>query len=158
MNPLCDLGYSFGKSVFMPSPRVRRAMVLPKPGRRPQLFCALMALGLFLGMAGQAQAQGAFNYATLDFPGSTATLALGINDHGQIVGRYTAGGTTQGFLLSDGSYTTLAFPGSATTAAEANNTNHLVEVDDFYGAVGVFLVILIRGCPSSTLESPGATA
>ena len=48
---------SFGKSLFKPSPRARRAMVLPQAGRRPQLFYALMALGLFLDMAGQAKAQ-----------------------------------------------------------------------------------------------------
>ena len=144
MNPLCDLGYSFGKSLFKPSPRPRRAMVLPQAGRRPQLFCALMALGLFLGMAGQAQAQGAFNYATLDFPGSTATLALGINDHGQIVGDYFLG-TFHGFLLSGGTYSIIQVPGSTDSLAEGiNNADQIVGYYDFSGTVRGFLATHIK--------------
>src|SRR5207302_4664 len=156
MTPLCDLGYSFAKSLFKPSPRLRRAMVLPKPGCRPQLFCALMALGLFLGMAGQAKAQGAFNYATLDFPGSTATLALGINDHGQIVGSYVAaGGTTHGFLLSDGSYTTLDYPGA--TATEARGINKSGQIVGRYFAGGTYHGFLLSNGLYTTLDVPGST-
>ena len=44
----------------------------------------LMSLGLFVGIPGQAKAQVLFT--TLDVPGSTQTLACGINDTGQIVG------------------------------------------------------------------------
>ena len=110
---------SFGKSLFKPSPRARRAMVLPQAGRRPQLFCALMALRLFLGMAAQAKAQ--YMYTTIDVPGSTETEAYGINAHGQIVGLYDAGDTTHGFLLSNGSYTTLDVDVPGATDTEAPN-------------------------------------
>jgi len=45
------------------------------------------------------------------------TRAFGINDSGQIVGIYTAGGTSHGFLrMSDGrSYGTIDFPESTFT-------------------------------------------
>jgi probable HAF family extracellular repeat protein len=60
-------------------------------------------------------------YTTLDVPGSTATEALGINDAGQIVGDYLAGGGQHGFLLSGGSYTMLDVPGSTLTVADGIN-------------------------------------
>jgi hypothetical protein len=56
-----------------------------------RVFWGLVALGLFLGAAGQAKAD--YLFTTFDPPGSTLTIAYGINDSGQIVGYYTAGGT-----------------------------------------------------------------
>jgi hypothetical protein len=47
------------------------------------------------------------NYTPLDVPGSTFSLAYGINDSGQIVGSYAADpdgfGPFHGFLLDHGS-------------------------------------------------------
>src|SRR5207244_6442987 len=61
---------------------------------------------------------------TLDVPGSTSTVASGINDSGQIVGYYEdAGGTWHGFLLDQGSYTTLDVPGSERTYATGINAS-----------------------------------
>jgi probable HAF family extracellular repeat protein len=44
-------------------------------------------------------------YTTLDMPGSTNTVATGINDAGQIVGSYVDANGQHGFLLDNGSYT-----------------------------------------------------
>jgi probable HAF family extracellular repeat protein len=55
-------------------------------------------LATFVGCHGFVLDGGEFT--TVDFPGSTATLALGINDHGQIVGVYAAGGAAHGFLAT----------------------------------------------------------
>jgi hypothetical protein len=68
----------------------------------------LMTLGLLVGLTGPAKAQ--YSFTTLDVPGATATLAVGISDAGQIVGQYCAGGPIHGFLRSDGSYTMLDVP------------------------------------------------
>ena len=37
---------------------------------------------------------------TIDFPGASSGLALGINPRGDIVGAYGSAGVVQGFLLS----------------------------------------------------------
>jgi probable HAF family extracellular repeat protein len=86
-----------------------------------RVSCSLVVLGLFLRVAGQAEAE--FTYTTLDVPGSAVTQANGINDAGQIVGYYDAGGTSHGFLLSGGVYTILDVPGAALTNAFGINAS-----------------------------------
>src|SRR5436190_1742857 len=54
-------------------------------------------------------------FTTIDPPGSTSTLPVGINPQGDIVGRYTASGVVHGFLLHEGTFTTIDFPGSSGT-------------------------------------------
>ena len=51
-----------------------------------------------------------YNYTTLDEPLSVGftTIATDINFTGQIVGYYHNNGGTHGFLLTGGTYTTLA--------------------------------------------------
>ena len=45
-------------------------------------------------------------FTTIDVPGASSTLAVGINSRGDIVGQYSAGGTTHGFLLDkEGTFT-----------------------------------------------------
>ena len=66
-------------------------------------------------------------------PGSTSTAAFGINASGQIVGSYVdADGTKipHGFLLDNGSYTTLDPPGSTFTWAHG--------INDFGQIVGMY--------------------
>src|SRR5580658_4974717 len=54
---------------------------------------------------------------TIDFPGATATQAFEINNTGQIVGYYTNGSGTYGFLDSSGVFSTISVPGSIYTDA-----------------------------------------
>jgi hypothetical protein len=59
-------------------------------------------VGLFLGIAGQAQAQPTYTFTTLDVPGTLTTYnnLNGINASGQIVGWYNdADGTSNTLLL-----------------------------------------------------------
>ncbi len=53
-----------------------------------RLLLGLTALGLFLGVTGQAKAD--YVFTTIDVPGSTSTNSMGggINDFGQIVSQY----------------------------------------------------------------------
>jgi len=57
------------------------------------------------------------------YPGSSSTAISGINDLDEVVGSYSAGGTTHGFLYKDGAYTTIDFPGSTFSHAYATNNN-----------------------------------
>jgi uncharacterized membrane protein len=56
-------------------------------------------------------------FEPIDVAGATGTRAFGINPQGDIVGSYTAGGVTHGFVLSDGVLTAFDYPGAASTEA-----------------------------------------
>jgi hypothetical protein len=76
-------------------------------------FSLLMTIVLIsLGVGPTPVAQGGFLIFTpIDFPGATETIALDINDVGEIVGRYNdAAGTIHGFLLSAGNFTSIDYP------------------------------------------------
>src|SRR2546422_145484 len=53
----------------------------------------------------------------IDVPGAVGTRAFGLNPRGDIVGSYTDGTGTHGFVRSDGVLTTINYPGAATTEA-----------------------------------------
>jgi hypothetical protein len=59
-----------------------------------------LAVGLVVGWAGQAKAEPSYAHTTIDVPGSSSTIAYGINDSGQIVREYrdTACGRIQTVL------------------------------------------------------------
>src|SRR5437879_510956 len=70
----------------------------------------LVVLGVFQAALTQAKAQ--YAYTSFDVPGADFTLANAFNEAGWIVGKYYAGQAWHGFLLQDGSYTTVDPPGS----------------------------------------------
>jgi hypothetical protein len=97
-----------GESLFFPCP-----VLLTKKfdAMRTQRMIAAVALGLFLGVTGQAKAD--YDFTTIDAPGATLTAAQEISASGQIVGLYDdAAGRRHGFLLCEGEYTTLDVPGA----------------------------------------------
>ena len=56
-------------------------------------------------------------FEPINVPNAVATRAFGINPQGDIVGSYTAGGMTHGFLLRDGVFTSIDYPNSTSTEA-----------------------------------------
>jgi uncharacterized membrane protein len=79
----------------------------------------LLAFSSLLGLALSAPAGGQ-TYTTIDYPGSPATLAVDINDFGQIAGEYVYGttiGQRNGFVLSNGVFTSITYPGATFTRA-----------------------------------------
>lgn len=72
---------------------------------------SLIGSALLLGTALAAERTGPMNFQSIDIgtylPGVTATVAVGINAPGDIVGRYTDATGTHGFLLSRGALTTI---------------------------------------------------
>jgi YVTN family beta-propeller protein len=93
---------------------------------QPAKRCAFLVflLVLFL-MSVSAAAQ---QFLTIDVPGATSTLVLGINNAGQMVGSYSdANNMTHGFALSGGAFTTIDFPGATLTIASViNNVGDVV--------------------------------
>jgi probable HAF family extracellular repeat protein len=69
-------------------------------------------------------------FTTFNVPGAqpNSTVALGVNDSGQIVGSFTnSAGVVQGFLDTNGVFTTINFPGAALTVASGiNNAGQIV--------------------------------
>jgi uncharacterized membrane protein len=101
------------------------------------------------------------SFSTVDFPGSTSTLALGINDSGQLVGRFLAnpssnGVAGHGFLLSGGSFTTIDFPGSTLTLAFGINDSG--DVVGSYTTTDGNPGFLLSGGRFSTIDFPGSTS
>lgn len=59
---------------------------------------------------------------TIDLPGASRTLALDINQRGEIVGRYTSAGQNHGFFRdARGNITTIDYPGASFTVASSLN-------------------------------------
>jgi uncharacterized membrane protein len=56
-------------------------------------------------------------FEPIEKPGATATRAFGINAQGDIVGSYTVGTVTHGYVLSHGVFTTIDYPGATMTEA-----------------------------------------
>jgi probable HAF family extracellular repeat protein len=66
-------------------------------------------------------------FRRIDYPGSVQTEAFGINDAGDIVGRYLdSNGVNHGFLLSDGDFTTFDAAGPNTFAWGINSKGNIV--------------------------------
>jgi probable HAF family extracellular repeat protein len=121
-----------------------------------RLIYGLAVLSLLVGLTGPVQAQ--YGFTTIDVPGATYSLALGINNAGQIVGQYQdAGYFLHGFLLDvDGSYTTLDPPGAM--APSANGINDVGQIVGEYtdgGGIHGFLRDVDGNYTS--LDPPGAT-
>jgi probable HAF family extracellular repeat protein len=60
-------------------------------------------------------------FTSIDPPGSTSTIAYGVNTSGQVVGYYTNASGTHGFLMSAGTFSTIDFPGASVTSASGIN-------------------------------------
>jgi uncharacterized membrane protein len=80
-------------------------------------------------------------FTTFDVPGAAAegTLALGINNAGQIVGWYGGRGniSVHGFVLINGTYTTIDAPGAVETFATAiSNSGQILVNGWFYNGTG----------------------
>jgi probable HAF family extracellular repeat protein len=121
-----------------------------------RLLCGLLALGLLQGVTGQVMAQPTYSFTTVDVPGAShsSTGAHGINASGQIVGCYEdAAYKVHGFLLDQGSYTTLDAPGpTGLTSPQGINDSGQV-VGFYYDAGGAHGFLLDKGV-YTTLNVP----
>src|SRR5262245_54952517 len=94
---------------------------------------------------------------TIDFPGAVHTLALGINEAGEIVGRYiSSDGNTHGFLLRAGVFTTIDVPGAIQTNIAGINSHGDI-VGRHVTADNVSHVFVLSHSVFTTIDFPGAT-
>jgi probable HAF family extracellular repeat protein len=94
------------------------------------LLSAVLSLGALLSPLVAAQ-DASYTFTTIDVPGSISTVTTGINDRGQIVGRFRDGtGQTHGLLIDGATLTTIDVPGiPETTEANAiNNSGQIVGI------------------------------
>jgi hypothetical protein len=80
---------------------------------------------MFVVLCASASSQ-TFQYTSFQVPGSTSTIALGLNNTGEIVGGFTAGGKQSGFLYSGGNFQTIACPNASFTIAQGINDNGVI--------------------------------
>ena len=88
-----------------------------------------------------------------DFPGSTQTGAIGMRGD-DIVGAYTLNGVTHGFVLADGTYTTIDVPGASYTNATGVNASG--QIVGRYTLDGVTHGYLLSGGQIASYDFPGA--
>jgi hypothetical protein len=111
-----------------------------------RLLFSLLLQCLFVGGAGQASAD--YIFTTLE--GSSAN---GINDSGQIVGVYGAGG----FLYSGGNYTTINVPNSPARASTSPlGINNAGQVVGYYNDGSQYSGFLLSGGNYNLFQAPGS--
>jgi uncharacterized protein (TIGR03437 family) len=101
------------------------------------------------------------SFTTINFPGSTSTNAMGMNNSGQVVGWYEipsgAGQSQNGFIYSQGSYSMLNVPKALITAPASINTAGQV-VGGFEPSPGVSSGFFFDGNTTfTTINFPGAS-
>jgi uncharacterized membrane protein len=104
------------------------------------------------------------NFTSLDVPGASATSAFGINPRGDIVGGYCSpgpcpaavqNGLNHGFLLRDGTYSSIDFPGALLT--QAWKINAAGEVAGRYKSPdGKWHAFLMSDGAFTSIDVPGA--
>jgi uncharacterized membrane protein len=119
--------------------------------------------GFFLNAQGFLLHQGIFT--TIAFPGAVRTEAFGINSQGDIVGFYDLPGAEppsgpipparpfHGFLLHQGTFTTIDFPGAFLT--EAQGINPSGDIVGLYSSSDTHGFLLHQGA-FTTIDLPGA--
>lgn len=83
----------------------------------------LISTALFFGTSVAMSEPVQFNFRSIDLPGTSADIALGINPEGDIVGRYSVGTATHGYLLSKGTVMTVDPPFGLGVFAVAQGIN-----------------------------------
>ena len=128
------------------------------------MAATLLVVGLTVPFGtARARSKRSLNFKSIDvaLPGVTLTTALGINAQGDIVGRYAVGSVGHGYLLSDGTYTTIDAPdvvvGSSTQAQGINEEGQIVgfytdPVPKTVDPTGIFTRSFLRD-PDGTFSS-----
>jgi uncharacterized membrane protein len=96
-------------------------------------------------------------YQILTVPGSTASIATGINGAGWIVGVYAdLGGVLRGFASSGGAFSNVDFPGATGTQAIGLNDAGQI-VGNYFDAASTEHGFVASGGVFTTIDYPGAT-
>jgi hypothetical protein len=86
------------------------------------LLSAVLSLSVLLSPLVAAQ-DASYTFTTIDVPGSISTVTTGINDRGQIVGRFRdAAGGPHGLLIDGTTLTIIDVPGITETTGPMGST------------------------------------
>lgn len=114
--------------------------------RAALMFCVVALLPL--------PAAGQVRFTTIDFPGASATYALGINPEGDIVGGFEDDSGYHAFILRNGSFTSFDYPGATWT--EARGISPQGDVVGMYGLDdNTVHGFLLRDGTLSNIDVPG---
>jgi uncharacterized membrane protein len=126
--------------------------------KKHKLGVYVVAFGFLLAIAPKPLR--AETFTTIDFPGAVVTFSNGINNTGQIVGRYAdIAGIIHGYLLSGDAFTALTFPGALLTdALGINRSGDIVGFYSLTSSTGVkdAHAFLLRGSNFFSFDFPGA--
>ncbi len=120
-----------------------------------QLNLYMLGVNLLLGLTVNTLAAGQ-TFTTIDPPGAVFSIAVEINDAGEIVGRYAdSTGINHGFLFNNGSYTSFDVPG-ASGFTDAVGINSKGQIVGSYLLDNVSHSFLLSGGTFTTIDPPGA--
>lgn len=99
-------------------------------------------------------------FTTLNYPGSTYTLAQAINNSGEVVGFWgTDAGDAGSFTLIGGTYSAFSYSGAAPGQTFALGVNSTGEIVGWYNDTsGVSHGFLLSGGTYTTLDPPGSVS
>jgi uncharacterized membrane protein len=89
--------------------------VLVKAAHLYLTVALLVVVGCRGGGPRLEEADRPYAFTMLEYPGAEITVASDITDDGRVVGWYTTGGVTKGFVRADGKYTSIEHPGAIVT-------------------------------------------
>jgi probable HAF family extracellular repeat protein len=114
----------------------------------------LLCLGILFGSANAALAN-SYSFITLDDPSGNpgTTVAYGINSSGQVVGFFSNGTGTHGFVYTAGVFTTLDVPGASNTVATGINDSGQI-VGYYSDATGSYGFVDTGGVFATTIQDP----
>jgi parallel beta-helix repeat protein len=98
-------------------------------------------------------------FTTIKYPESVVTVACGINDHGEIVGRWEdAARKIRGFRLSQGHFTSFEFPGAQATMIDSGRISNRGDiVGPYTDARGRTKAFLLSAGRYTSFDVPGST-
>lgn len=134
-------------------------MLKPYSLRRRRLVSLLAGSVLLLcvstGLTSVAFAD-PYSFTTINYPGATVTVPIGINAAGQISGYYENGPGSHGFLYNGGTFTTIDVPFvAANTSAAGINDSGLI-VGNYADGTGTH-GFMDNGGTFTTIDVPSAT-
>lgn len=143
-----------------------RAMVKSTPvagGRAMRcVFATLAAIALQFATALPDAAAGTLEYSftTFEFPGADGTALHGINNAGVLVGSYSLGGTSHGFVFDEGVFTTIDVPNAAGGTHPADISDQGQIVGGFFSEALSFVSqgFLFDGANYEVINFPGAAS
>lgn len=129
-----------------------------KPHRVLAGLLAAAATVLLLSHRSTAETIESYSFSTIDVPGSTMTVASGIDLLGRVVGYYSDNNGTHGFLYSNGAISRIDYPGAAWTVVFGiNSIGQIVGGYSSNDASAGRHGFILAGGAFSSFDVPGST-